>query len=216
MIAAQRTYIVDLIGLTVDAIRRGRTLSEAILEIKVPGTGGYEQENLLPFNIQAIYRKKGLETVSPGVEMDIPTGFVVSDAAGGPDAGMVQWIVQAEDGYLEMEMRWQPTSRQEVIIEDVYDRIAREESRTDGLYDFTTEDSRRIIAGDETAPEAYGRWTYRKGTNMMGGGAWAWTMVLVDGKIYSIRMLTNTGDDREREEANIALMEQVVSTLRRK
>lgn len=216
MIGLQRNYIVDLTGLTVDAIRRGRVLSRSILEIKVPGTEGYLQENLLPFNIQAIYRTKALEAVAPRVAMDIPTGFVVSDAAGGPDAGMIQWIVQSEEGYLEFEMSWQPTSRGDIILEDIHDKIARYAGSQEGLYDMKVAGSRTLVVGGDTVPAAYGSWVYRQSTRTKGGGAWSWTMVLVDNKIYSIRMLTNTGDDPKLEERNIATMEQVVSTLRKK
>ena len=216
MIGLQRNYLIDLTGLTVDAIRRGRTLSRAILEIKAPGTEGYLQGSLLPFNIQAIYRMKALEVVAPRVEMDIPTGFVVSDAAGGTDAGMVQWIVQSDEGYLELELSWQPTSRSDVILEDIHDMMARYASSQDGLYGLTAEGSRRLIAGDQTAPAAYGRWKYKQGTGTRGEGAWLWTMILIDGKVYSVRMLTNTGSDAKLEERNIATLEQVVSTLRRK
>jgi len=216
MIGFQRDYLVDLAGLTVDAIRRGRTLSDAILEIRVPGTDGYNQDNLLPFNIQAIYRTRALDVVAPRVEMDIPTGFVVSDAAGGPEAGMIQWIVQSDDGYLELEMSWQPTSRGDIILEDIYDRIARYGGSKDGLYDMTVAGSRKLIVGGETVPAAFGSWKYRQSTRTKGGGTWSWTMSLRDGTVYSIRMLTNTGDDQKLEERNITTMEQVVSTLRNK
>ena len=216
MIGFQRDYLVDLAGLTVDAIRRGRTLSRAILEIKVPGTDGYHQDNLLPFNIQAIYRTKALDVVAPRVAMDIPTGFVVSDAAGGPDAGMIQWIVQSEEGYLELEMSWQPTSRGDIIPEDIHDRISRYNGSQDGLYDLTVDGSRKLLVGSSTVPAVYGSWKYRQSTRTKGGGTWSWTMSLMDGKIYSIRMLTNTGDDQKREERNITTMEQVVSTLRKR
>lgn len=216
MIGFQRDYLVDLAGLTVDAIRRGRTLSRAILEIKVPGTDGYHQDNLLPFNIQAIYRTKALDVVAPRVAMDIPTGFVVSDAAGGPDAGMIQWIVQSEEGYLELEMSWQPTSRGNIIPEDIHDRISRYNGSQDGLYDLTVDGSRKLPVGGSTVPAVYGSWKYRQSTRTKGGGTWSWTMSLMEGKIYSIRMLTNTGDDQKREERNITTMEQVVSTLRKR
>jgi glyoxylase-like metal-dependent hydrolase (beta-lactamase superfamily II) len=216
MIGFQRDYLVDLAGLTVDAIRRGRTLSDAILEIRVPGTDGYNQDNLLPFNIQAIYRTRALDVVAPRVEMDIPTGFVVSDAAGGSEAGMIQWIVQSDDGYLELEMSWQPTSRGDIILEDIHDRIARYGGSKDGLYDMTVVGSRKLIVGGETVPAAFGSWKYRQSTRTKGGGTWSWTMSLRDGTVYSIRMLTNTGDDRKLEERNITTMEQVVSTLRNK
>ena len=216
IIELQRSYMVDLIGLAVDAIRRGRTLSRSIQEIDVPGTGGYLQANLLPFNIQAIYRNKALEVVAPLVEMDIPTGFVLSDAAGGPDAGMVQWIVQSDEGYLELELSWQPTSRNEIILEDIYDRMTRYAGSQEGLYEMTAEGSRKLIVCEEAVPAAYGSWKYRSGTRTRGGGTWLWTMTLLDGKAYSIRMLTNTGNDQKLEKQNIATLEQVVSTLRRK
>ena len=217
MIGLQRSYLVNLAALTVDSIRRGRSLSRSILEVKVPGTEGYLQDNLLPFNIQALYRTKALETVAPRIAMDIPTVLVVSDAYGGQDAGMVQWIVQSDEGYMEFELSWQLTNRSEVILEDIYDYMARYAGSQDGLYDLTVEGSKKLIAGrEQTAPASYGRWTYRKGTGTMGGGAWSWTMFLMDGRLYSVRMLTNTGGDTGLEERNIAALEQVVSTVRKK
>jgi glyoxylase-like metal-dependent hydrolase (beta-lactamase superfamily II) len=214
MIGLQRSYLVDLAALTVDSMRRGRSLSRSILEVKVPGTEGYLQENLLPFNIQAIYRTKALETVAPRIEMDIPTVLVVSDAYGGPDAGMVQWIVQSDEGYIELELSWQPTSRAEVILEDIHDKIARQAGSEDGIYEFDVKGSKRLIVGEDTAPAAYGRWAYKKGSGTKGMGAWSWTMFLMDGKACSVRMLTNTGGDTGLEERNIAALEQVVSTAR--
>jgi len=216
MIDRQRSYIIDLTGLTADAIKRGRNLSRSILEIKVPGSEGYLQANLLPFNIQAIYRVKALEVVAPRVEMDIPADFSVSDAVGGPDAGMVQWVLQSDTGYLELEMSWQATSRAEVILEDIHDKLGRYAGSGDGLYDLVATGSKKIIVGEETAPAAIGRWKYRQSTGAGGEGAWSWTMILMDGNVYSVRMLTNTGNDRNLEEQNIAALEQAVSTLRRK
>jgi len=214
MIDAHRSYMVDLMALTADAIRRGRTLSKSILEIKVPGTEGYEQANILPFNIQAIYRKKALEVVSPRAEMDIPTGFVISDAAGGPDAGLVQWILQSDEGYYELELSWQPSSRTEILLVDIHDKLARYEASEDGLYDMEIAGSRKLIIGGDTVPAAHGTWTYKQKVQSRGAGRWSWTMVLAGGKVYSVRMLTNTGGDEQLEERNIATLEQVASTLR--
>ncbi len=148
--------------------------------------------------------------------MDIPAVMAVSDAYGGPDAGMVQWVVQSDEGYLELEMSWQPTSRNEVILEDIHDRIARYEGSSDGLYKLTLEGSKKLIVGEDTAPAAYGKWAYRKGMGASGGGAWSWTMILMDGKSYSFRMLTNTGGDSGLEERNIAALEQIISMVRKK
>ncbi len=216
MIERQRNYMTDLIALTVDAMRKGRKLSDTVLGIRVPDTEGYLQENLLPFNIQAVYRAKALETVAPRVEMDIPTRFVVSDAAGGPDAGMIQWIAQSDDGYLELELSWKPTTRKEILPEDIDDELARYEDSPDGLYDFTVDGSKKLLVGEDVEPALYGTWRYRKGTGAKGRGAWSWTMVLVDGRIYSIRMLTNAGGENTLEERNIAELESVAATLRRR
>ncbi len=40
-------------------------------------------------------------------------------------------------------------------------------------------------------------------------------MAIMDGTIYSIRMLTNAGGDDAQEEKNIAEMEDVAATVRR-
>jgi glyoxylase-like metal-dependent hydrolase (beta-lactamase superfamily II) len=211
-----RDYIVDLTGLVVDAISRGRTLSQSIDEIKVPGTEGCLQANLLPFNLQAVYRHKVLEVVAPEVEMDMPGEFVVSDGAGGPDAGMVKWLVQSNEAYIEMELSWQPTSMNEVLLEDIHGRMTRYAESKDDLYEMTVEGSRRLIVGADVLPAAYGSWSYRRGLRMKGGGAWLWTMTILDGKLYSLRMLTNTGDDEIIEQEKISYLEEIVSTFRRR
>jgi hypothetical protein len=124
--------------------------------------------------------------------------------------------VQSNEGYSEMEMSWQPTSMGEVILEDIHGRMARYAGSKDELYDLTVEDSRKLIVGEDIAPAAYGSWAYRKDMGMRGEGAWLWTMTIMDGKLYSIRMLTNTGNNEKLEEQNIATLEQVVSTFRRR
>jgi glyoxylase-like metal-dependent hydrolase (beta-lactamase superfamily II) len=216
MIDLTKNYIVDLTGLAIDAIRKGMPLSRSIQEIKAPGAEGFLQANILPFNIQALYRHKVLEVVAPGVEMDMPTGFAVSDGGGGTDAGMVKWLVQSEEGYVELELSWQPTSMSEVLLEDIHGRISRYASSKDDIYDLNIESSRKVLVGDDVVPAAAGSWKYRKGMGMKGGGAWLWTMTIMDGRLYSIRMLTNTGYDEVLEGQNMAMLEQVISTFRRK
>jgi cyclase len=214
LIDRQRSYIVNLTALCVDAIRNGLSLSEAIAGISVPGTEGYLQENLLPFNIQALYRRRVLDVVDPRFEMDIPAGFTVSDGGGSSRAGMVQWIFQSEEGYLELEVSWSPSRRNEVIVQDVRDVIARYAAGTDRLYELGIEGSKKIEIGGREAPAVFGRWSYRSDVKAVGSGAWVWTLRLMDGKLYSIRMLTNAGGDRDLERRNIASLEAVAASLR--
>ena len=213
LLDTETAYINDLTALCVDAIQRGRSLSQSVLEIRMPGTEDWLQANLLPFNIQAIYRMRVLSVVRPAFQIDIPDAFVVSDGGGGTRAGTVQWIFQSNEGYLELEVSWGPSNRQEVILEDVHDAISRY-GRGDGLYDFRVDGSKRLEIGGAEWPAAYGRWSYRTGSLTTGGGVWTWTMRLDRGTLYSIRMLTNAGNDPELEKRNIETLVAIVSTMR--
>jgi len=213
LIAEQNAYIVDLTDLCVEAIRKGRSLSESIMEVRLPGTEDYLQGNILPFNIQAIYRARVLDVVRPAFQIDIPDAFVVSDGGGETRAGMVQWIFQSSEGYLELEVSWGPTNRNDVILEDIHDAIARYR-RGEGLYDFRIDGSKRLEIGGEDQPAAHGRWSYRTGSLTTGGGLWAWTMRLDRGTLYSIRMLTNAGNDPVLETRNIETLEAIAGTIR--
>lgn len=213
LIDRHRRYMVDLMARCVEAIRNGQSMSESVLTMRVPGAEGYLQENLLPFNVQAVYREKLLETVSPPFRLDIPPGFFLSDGAGTSDTGMLQWVFQSETGYLELEVAWRPTRRKDVIAQDIRDEIARY-GKSSGMYLLETTGGGWVSTAAGDFPVLEGRWEYRRSTNAAGSGPWRWTMILGESTLYSVRYLTNSGGETESEEENIATLEQIVSTFR--
>lgn len=213
LLEGQSAYIAGLIDLCEQAIREGRSLSDAVMEIRPAGAEDLLQANILPFNVQAVYRARVLGVVRPAFRMDVPEAFVVSDGGGDTKAGMVQWVFQSAEGYLELEAAWGPTNRREVIREDIHDAIARYR-RGEGLYDLRVDGSTRVEIGGADHPAAHGRWSYRSGSLTMGGGLWTWTMLVEGGTLYSIRMLTNAGNDPALETRNIETLEAIVSTMR--
>lgn len=209
----QAKYILDLVDLCVESIRAGSLLAEALKTIAVPGTEDYLHANILSFNVQTIYRRRVLDVVAPDFSIEVPAGFIVSDGGGATRAGMIQWAFQSNDGHLELEVRWHPTARGEVILADIYDAVARHLSG-DGLYDLRIEGAKRIEIDGVNVDALHGRWSYRGGVATVGGGAWTWALHLHDGTLYSIRMLTNAGNDPDLERRHGEVLEQVVSTFR--
>jgi glyoxylase-like metal-dependent hydrolase (beta-lactamase superfamily II) len=213
ILATQRDYIVSLVGSCLRAISERTPLSSAVTGITVPGAEAYDHPNILPFNIQAIYRERVLETVSPAFGIDIPQGFSISDGGGNMQNGMIQWVSQTDDGFLELTIQWQPTGRQDLLIQDINDRIVQYHAM-EGFYKFVPDGRKRVIVEGSEIPALYGEWLYRQETRMQGGGAWTWTMKLDGNILYSIRMLTNAAGDWEKQQSNMQLLEEIVSTMR--
>ena len=116
-------YITSLRALCRDAIREGVPLSRAVGEISVPGSSGFEQENILSFNIQACYRREILAVVQPPFGIDAPPDFTVDDGGGSAKAGRL--LLTGGGGRMEIEARWEPTARSEIITQDISDYLER-------------------------------------------------------------------------------------------
>ncbi len=208
----QRKYLQDIIEIGKSSIRKGEPLSEAVRDKTIPGTEGFFQGNMLPFNIQAVYKAFVVETVDPDFSLDLPDDFFAREGSGDASRGRIQWIMQSKDGYSELEISWQPTNRLEIIVQDIHDSIARHlGTNTDKHMEISG--SKKIPVGEEEAVAAFGSWGYKIGSTVAGGGIWTWAMIIYDSELYFFQMSTNTESDHEKEFVNIEILEKAVSTF---
>lgn len=214
ILSTQKRYIEEVVESGKESIRKGKTLSEAIESIAISGTEGFLQENMLPFNLQAVYKRYTLEMVKPDFTLDLPDDFSVSEGGGDSTNGRILWVQQTDTCYSEFEVEWKRTNIREVIIQDVHESVARH-LQVHPDHEMTVEGSKRveILGGEE--PAAFGRWGYKRNDISMGMGVWLWTMVVSDGKLYSIKMSVNAGPDREMEKTCMGSLESIASTFRR-
>lgn len=204
------SYITDLLELCRQAIREGVPFDRAIREISVPGAAELEQANILPFNIQACYRREILQVVRPPFGIDLPQEFAVIDGGGSAKAGRVLWT--DERGHMEIEARWEPTSRGEIITQDIKDQIGRYLGERLSLR-MDVEGSKRVPFGGERALALHG--AYRDGSERVGvsTGFWAWGILVKDGTVYSFRLRAGDGKSREDNLDNLERLESFLSTV---
>jgi glyoxylase-like metal-dependent hydrolase (beta-lactamase superfamily II) len=203
-------YITELIGLCRGTIREGVPFDRAVREISVPGTSGLEQANILPFNIQACYRRYVLDVVRPPFGIDLQQGFTVIDGGGSTKAGRVLWT--GEGGRMEIEARWEPTSRGEIISQDIRDYMERYLRGRPSMR-MDVEESRSVPVGGERALALHG--AYREGPERVAvtTGFWTWVMLVREGTIYSFKLRAGDGESREVNIANLERLESLLSTV---
>jgi len=204
------SYITDLIELCRNAIREGVPFDRAVREISVPGASELEHANILPFNIQVCYQREILRVVQPPFGIDIPQGFDVIDGGGSARKGRVLWTDGG--GRMEIEAQWEPTSRTEIITQDIKDHIGRYLGERLSL-GMDVEGSKQIQVGGERTLALHG--TYRDGSERVGvsTGFWTWVMLLRDGTVYLFKLRAGDGESRENNLANLERLESVLSTI---
>jgi hypothetical protein len=212
IVAEQKRYITTLRELCRKAIGGGVTLDRALLEISVPGTELYEQQNLLAFNIQAIYRSEALDVVRPPFRLLFPPGFLVMDGAGNASSGLIRWARESGSGRHEVEIQWQPTSRSEIIAQDLKDFLAEHLSRSPNL-SMDTEGSKRLWIEAVNAQAMYGAWRLGEGVGTS-SGAWEWILFKRDGTLFTMRLSVSGGKSNEENMENIVRLERLASTIR--
>jgi glyoxylase-like metal-dependent hydrolase (beta-lactamase superfamily II) len=207
VIGAERDYIEGLLRLCRRAIRGGVPFDRAVQEISIPGTSGYEQANILPFNIQACYRREVLRVVRPPFGIGLPRGFSVMDGGGSTGKGRVQW--GGEGGRMEIEVQWEPTSRKEIITQDIKDALGRYLGERPSIR-MDVEESRAVPVGGEESLALHG--FYRSGSEGVGGstGFWTWVMTVRGGRAYLFKL---TAGGSGSKESNLANLERLESTL---
>ncbi|MCK4538661.1 MAG: MBL fold metallo-hydrolase [Candidatus Krumholzibacteria bacterium] len=209
----QQSYIDLVIETGKNAIRKGIALSKAATGTILPGTEGYRQENMVPFNLQAVYKKYTFDVVAPSFKLDLPEGFEVKEGSGSARNGRILWTSRSETGYSEVEVTWQPTHRVEIILQDIHDRV------TDFLvanqeYEMHIAGAEDLQVGKYMALSAYGRWGYALGSGKSGSGLWEWVMFLHDGKAWAIKVSTDAGGDRDQEIVNMNDTEAAIAGMK--
>lgn len=208
-----REYIMQLIELCEQRIRGGGSAWRAATEVAVPGREEDKLANLLPFNVRAVYLAFVPTIVDPPFTLDLPVEFRVSDGAIEGSGGRIDWAADTADGHLEIEVRWQPTVRNEIIPEDVYDEVARYAAATN-RYRMQIDGREPVRIGDVEALGARGRWEFTEESGRMGGGIWTWGMILRDGVVYTIQLSANGDGEAERERRGMEILRGIAATFR--
>lgn len=209
-IEAEKDYITGLLELCRRAIRGGVSFDRAIQEISVPGTSGYEQANILPFNIQACYRREVLRTVQPPFGIELPQGFAVTDGNGSTGKGRILWA--GEGGRMRIEVLWEPTSRKEIIAQDIKDSLGRYLGERPSIM-MDLEGSKMIPVGGGESLALYG--SYRGGPEGVGAstGFWTWIMLVEDGRVFLFRLRAGDSMSKEDDLANLERLESFLATV---
>ncbi|MBU8921708.1 MAG: MBL fold metallo-hydrolase [Bacteroidales bacterium] len=208
----QQAYIDLVIETGKNAIRKGTTLSEAATGTVLPGMEGYKQGNMVPFNLQAVYRKYTFDVVAPSFKLDFPEGFEVKEGSGEALSGRIMWTSNSEVGYSELEVTWGGTNRVDIILQDIHDRVTRFLVENQQL-EMEITGSEELQVGQYRALAAYGRWGYGSSSGRRGTGLWEWMMFLHDGKVWAIKLSTDAGGDRGQEIVNMSDMEAVIGRM---
>jgi len=212
VLEADKRYIRTLREACIDDIKQLVPLERAAATVTIPGAERFLQPNLLPFNVQAVYRMEVPIVVKPDFVFDLPAEFLLMDGGGDPKLGMIRWAAESKEGYRELEVGWQTSSRPELIKQDVADRVAKYAQlaqRDMGIEGYT-----KIDVGGEEAIAAYGAWSFAREAQRMGTGRWMWAMALRNGKLYSIHLSTEARGEKATESANIEALKKIVATFR--
>jgi glyoxylase-like metal-dependent hydrolase (beta-lactamase superfamily II) len=209
----QIDYIQILRRLCTEAIREGMPVEEAAFSITIPGTEGFLQPNILPFNVQTAYRHMLHDIVAPDFEFEMPDGFAVRDGGGDAGTGFLLWRLERGTGFLEIETRWQPTGRKSVIAQDIKDSVERS-NRSGNVRNLQIDGTNEVNVGGEKALAVYGTWRYGRETKIRGGGRWIWTMVLRGGKLYSIRLSSQEDNETDSDRTSLDELEPVLATFK--
>ena len=210
--AIQKKYILNLIEIGKSAIGEGKIFSEFAAGVSVPASKGYLQPNMVPFNIQAVYKKYVVSTVDPDFRLDLGDDISVLDGGGNAGKGRIKWVMQSEEGYSEFEVSWKPVKVTEVIVQDIYDDVAGYLGKNTDFH-MSVLGSKKIMIGNSEAAAAFGTWGYKVKSVVATGGIWTWSKMIREGMLYSVRLSTNAGGNGEREEKNMEILEKAVSTL---
>jgi glyoxylase-like metal-dependent hydrolase (beta-lactamase superfamily II) len=212
LLGEQKEYVAAIRGRCRKAIGEGVSLDRAISEITVPGTELYEQQNLLPFNIQAIYRNEALDVVQPPFRFLVPQGYILSDGAGDSRSGFIRWVRNSSRGRYEIEVQYRPTARSEVIAQDLKDLLAE---HLQGNEDLKMEigGSKRVWIEDLNASALYGDWSIGGGLGTA-EGSWEWIMGQKGGLLFTLRLSVSGGRSKEENLGGIEVLERLITTIK--
>lgn len=210
--AAAAGYLTTLRIQVDQNIGRMVPLEQALTTVAMPGTETFLQPNLLPFNVQAVYRRDMMRVVQPEFAFEPPEEFQITDGGGTTKLGYIRWGAVTETGTLEIDVQWKTTASREVIVPDVVDVVKRYAQTS--KVEMKIEGSKRIDVGGEKAVASYGTWSRMSVSGMGGSGAWTWALVIGGDKIYSLRLSADAGKDRAKALAGRADLEKLAASFR--
>jgi glyoxylase-like metal-dependent hydrolase (beta-lactamase superfamily II) len=202
-------YLTTLRNQCEQDMQRLVPLDQAVATMVITGAEGYLQPNLLPFNVQAVYRHEMMRVVRPDFTLTLPDEFQIADGGGGPQLGFIRWEAATAGGSLVIDTQWKVTSSREVIAQDIADLVAKYSST--GNVGLKIEGTKRIDIGGEKAIASFGT-SYRK--DGPGTGRWMWALAIRGGTIYSFRLAADAGPDQKKALEDIARLQELVSTFR--
>ena len=211
LLGEQKGYVTALRERCRKAIGEGVSLDRATREIAVPGTELYAQQNLLAFNIQAIYRSEVLEVVRPPFRFLVSQEYILSDGEGDTRSGSIHWVRESSRGRYEIEVQWQPTTRSEIIAQDLQDLLA-EHLQSNKDLKMEIEGSKRVWIEDMNAPALYGDWRFGGGLGST-SGSWEWIMGQKGRLLFTLRLSVSGGRSKEENLGGIEVLERLITTI---
>jgi hypothetical protein len=178
----------------------------------MPEANGFEQANLLPFNIRAVLQKDIFSIIDPDFSIDVPDGFLVTEGAGNRDSGSVLWTKISDKGYEEIEVQWQKTARREIILQDIYQKVANYRSSAQAR-EYSIWGKKKVDLGGVEANAAFGEWE-EKVKGIGGKGVWTMTMKVAEGRAYTVECSVSMKGPRKLSEEWLEKLESVFGTFR--
>ncbi len=214
LLATCRGYIETLRSQCRDEIRAGGYLNAVILTMKVAGTEGYLQQNLLPFNVRAVYRNEIAKVLQPNFAFGLPEGFEIDDGGAEGKGGRIKWVWNTDNGKMEIEVHWSPTGRSELLVQDVKDRVIRYIEANKGVLSMEIAGTKTLDIGGSDEPAAFGTFRVSSGTMPVNSGIWTWSMHIRNGHLYAIQLQTDASGLEEQEQRNMEILERIAGTFR--
>ncbi|HMA76178.1 MAG TPA: MBL fold metallo-hydrolase [Candidatus Krumholzibacteriaceae bacterium] len=214
-IETESEYITSLRDMCREKIRKGVPVEEAVSSITaegvIQGSGDYHQENILSFNIRSLLRKEAFSTINPDFKFVLPSDFRVGGGAGNRKIGRIYWMRRTGNKYEEIEVQWQPTAREQIIMPDIYDRAGNFEC-TAQQRELKIKGEKEILIKGSPVKAAYGAWFHKTKTVSL-RGMWTLTAVIEKNKLYTILCAATAGGKQEIEKESIRDLEEIVSTF---
>ncbi|MBD3178947.1 MAG: MBL fold metallo-hydrolase [Candidatus Latescibacteria bacterium] len=214
-IGREKAYIRNLTEACADSIRKGVPLRRMISTLNpgaiIPEAENYGHRNIFSYNINKVFLNLLPEIVQPDFRLDLPEGFTLGGGGGGESVGRMHWFRSLQI-YEEVEVQWQPTSRETILSQDVYTRGARFKTSS-GDRKMSITGDKKIDLGGEKVTAVHGRWADSI-TSVGATGFWTLTTTIRDGRLYTFNCLVRVGKDDDAARERLIQLEKVLSTFR--
>ena len=113
---------------------------------------------------------------------------------------------------MEIDVSWEPTSRGEIITQDIRDGIGRYLGGRPDL-GMSVDGSKRVPVGGEGALALHG--SFRGGSEGVGAssGFWTWVMLVEGERAYLFRLWADDSGGREGALTNLEGLESLLTTV---